>query len=161
MSEQGLEPGQVNAAMIDAFRVSRRRWAAPRAEPARDAPAGPVPARVGVMALEDGPQQLTPLERFVADYRDWLVGERDLAAPRVIRYERLARRFMAGRVSDEGELDLAGLTGADVSAFLLEECARVSVGSAKGRVAELRSLLRFLLSRQPATDGTETPARCW
>jgi len=31
-----------------------------------------------------------------------------------------------------------------VTAFLLAECARVSVGSAKGRVAELRALLRFL-----------------
>jgi site-specific recombinase XerD len=39
------------------------------------------------------------------------------------------------------------LTGADVSAFLLEECTRVSVGSAKGRVAELRALLRFLYLR--------------
>ena len=66
---------------------------------------------------------------------------------RSIRYERLARRFMAGRVLGRGELDVAGLTGADVSAFLLEECARVSVGSAKGRVAELRSLLRFLYLR--------------
>ena len=51
-------------------------------------------------------------------------------------------------MSDDGELDVvAGLTGADVSAFLLQECARVSVGSAKGRVAELRSLLRFLFLR--------------
>jgi site-specific recombinase XerD len=56
-------------------------------------------------------------------------------------------RFMAGCVSDAGELDVAGLTGADVSAFLLKECARVSVGSAKGRVVELRSLLRFLYLR--------------
>lgn len=32
----------------------------------------------------------------------------------------------------------------DIHAFLLRECARVSAGSAKGRVAELRSILRFL-----------------
>ncbi len=38
----------------------------------------------------------------------------------------------------------ASLTGADINAFLLRECARVSAGSAKGRVAELRSVLRFL-----------------
>ena len=36
------------------------------------------------------------------------------------------------------------MSGAEVSAFLVRECTRVSVGSAKGRVAELRSLLRFL-----------------
>ena len=104
-------------------------------------------ARPASWRRDDGPQQLTGLERFVAEYRDWLVGERGLAETTVIRYERLARRFMAGRVTDDGELDVAGLTGADVSAFLLEECARVSVGSAKGRVAELRSLLRFLFLR--------------
>ncbi|WP_329375626.1 tyrosine-type recombinase/integrase [Streptomyces sp. NBC_01483] len=36
------------------------------------------------------------------------------------------------------------MTGSDLNAFLLRECARVSTGSAKGRVAELRSLMRFL-----------------
>jgi site-specific recombinase XerD len=36
------------------------------------------------------------------------------------------------------------LTGAEVSAFLLAECTRCSVGAAKGRVAELRALLRYL-----------------
>ena len=43
-----------------------------------------------------------------------------------------------------GVLQLAGLTGADVSEFLLRECGRVSAGSATGRVAELRAVLRFL-----------------
>jgi integrase len=42
---------------------------------------------------------------------------------------------------------VAGLGGGDVSAFLLGECERVSLGSAKGKVAELRSLLRFLRLR--------------
>jgi integrase len=36
------------------------------------------------------------------------------------------------------------LTGADVTAFLLGECSRLAVGSAKGVANELRSLLRFL-----------------
>jgi hypothetical protein len=31
------------------------------------------------------------------------------------------------------------LTGGEVTSLLLVECSRVSVGSAKGRVAELRS----------------------
>ena len=35
----------------------------------------------------------------------------------------------------------AALTKADINAFLLRECGRVSAGSAKGRVAELRSIL--------------------
>jgi len=47
-------------------------------------------------------------------------------------------------VSPADELGVENLTGADVSRFLLRECERVSIGSAKGKVAELRSLLRFL-----------------
>jgi site-specific recombinase XerD len=43
-----------------------------------------------------------------------------------------------------GEKGIDGLTGTDVTAFLLAECTRLSVGSAKGLVGELRSLLRFL-----------------
>jgi hypothetical protein len=36
------------------------------------------------------------------------------------------------------------LTGAQVNAFLLGECDRVSAGSVEGTVPELRSILRFL-----------------
>ena len=62
----------------------------------------------------------------------------------VLRYETLARRFLSGRVSATDELGVADLDGAVVSRFLLGECGRVCLGSAKGKVAELRSLLRFL-----------------
>lgn len=148
MSEQGLEPGQVDGAAIEAFLASRRAAGQRRVLSLRAMrPLVTFLREAGVMAPEDGSRELTPLERFVGVYRAWLVTERGLAAATVLRYENLARRFLAGRVSDAGELDVVGLTGADVSAFLLEECARVSVGSAKGRVAELRSLLRFLYLR--------------
>lgn len=52
-----------------------------------------------------------------------------------------------------------GLTGSDVNAYLHRECSRVSVGSAKGRVAELRSLLRFLYLQgiTPLRLGTAVP----
>ncbi len=96
------------------------------------------------MAPEGGPRELTPLEGLIGDYREWLVVERGLASATVHRYETLARRFLGERVVPEDELGVGDLTGAEVSAFLVRECARVSLGSAKGRVAELRSLLRFL-----------------
>jgi site-specific recombinase XerD len=150
MTEQRVEPGRLDAAAIETF-LAARRAAGQRRVPSLRAmhPLILFLREAGIMVADDGPQQLTGLERFVAEYRDWLVGERGLAETTIIRYERLARRFMAGRVTDDGELDVvAGLTGADVSAFLLEECARVSVGSAKGRTAELRSLLRFLFLRR-------------
>jgi site-specific recombinase XerD len=148
MDQEGVEPGHLDQAGIERYLAARRASGLRRVPSLRAmSPLVSFLHEAGVMS-DDGREQLAPLERFVAEYRGWLVGERALAEPTVIRYERLARRFMAGRVSDAGELDITGLTGADVSAFLLEECARVSVGSAKGRVAELRSLLRFLYLRR-------------
>jgi len=145
MASEGLEPGQVDAAAIEAF-LAARRAGGDRHVPTVRALGQLVRylRDVGVMAPEDGPQELTPLEELIAAYRAWLVVERGLAPATVLRYETLARRFLGERVAPYDELDVASLTGADVSAFLVRECARVSLGSAKGRVAELRSLLRFL-----------------
>jgi len=86
----------------------------------------------------------TPLARLLGQYRCWMVQERGLAAMTVLRYENTARRFLQEQATVGEAFAPAGLTGADVNAFLLRECGRVSVGSAKGRVAELRSVLRFL-----------------
>jgi site-specific recombinase XerD len=69
-----------------------------------------------------------------------------LAEATVIRYENLARRFLELH-SVENSVQVGALTGAEVVAFLMRESDRISVGSAKGRVAELRSLLRFLFVR--------------
>lgn len=96
----------------------------------------------GVVAEPAAPS--TPVERLLAEYRIWLVADRGLAAPTVLRYENLAGRFLRERRIEDEAGFVENLTGAHVTAFLLKESARVSVGAAKGRVAELRSLLRFL-----------------
>jgi len=83
-----------------------------------------------------------PVEALVDRYRRWLVVDRGLAEPTVVRYVKLARSFLRQRLGDDGRVD--NLTGPDIVAFLLAESGRLSVGSVKGRVAELRSLLRFL-----------------
>lgn len=129
-----------------------------------------VPGRLGIGRLlafldERGllapsPQeQPTALEQLLAEFRDWLFGERNLSASTVLRYEKTARRFLSEQALRDGLLQVSDLTGADVNAFLLRECARVSAGSAKGRVAELRSLLRFLYLRQllPLRLGAAVP----
>jgi len=86
----------------------------------------------------------TRLDELLGCYRHWLVEDRGLANRTVDRYEKTARRFLGSRVPSAGSTGVDGLTGSDVTDFLLVECSRLSVGSAKGRVAELRSLLRFL-----------------
>ena len=98
----------------------------------------------GVVRSKEPALSATPVEELLERYREWMVGERALAPMTVHRYERLARRFLGERTTPDDEIGVAQLTGAEVSSFLVRECSRVSVGSAKGRVAELRSLLRYL-----------------
>lgn len=86
----------------------------------------------------------TGLGKLMDEYRSWMFKERGLAPTTVLRYENTARRFLDEQCQDRGVFVPSALTGADINAFLLRECSRVSAGSAKGRVAELRSVLRFL-----------------
>ncbi|HEY5151791.1 MAG TPA: tyrosine-type recombinase/integrase [Mycobacterium sp.] len=95
-------------------------------------------------AAPQAPDSDAPLDVLLEQYRSWMRRERGLAEPTVLRYANTARRFLAEQAVRDGVLVPAVLTGADINAFLLRECARVSAGSAKGRVAELRSVLRFL-----------------
>lgn len=96
----------------------------------------------------------SPVDELVERYRSWMVTERALAARTVERYEATAHRFLTARASRRGGgCGAEDLTGSEVFEFLLAECERVSVGSAKGRVAELRCLLRFLF----LGGFTETP----
>ncbi len=144
MDAAGVDVGEVEVAAIEEFLASLRADGHRRVPTVRALRSMLVYLReVGVMRPE-GPPVLSPVEALLGEYRAWLVNERGLAAMTVLRYQTLARRFLTQRVSPVDELGVANLTGADVSRFLLGECARVSVGSAKGRVAELRSLLRFL-----------------
>jgi site-specific recombinase XerD len=98
----------------------------------------------GVLAEPPAPE--SAVDRLLVDYRRWLVTERGLAEMTIIRYENLARRFLHQYLSGD-DVEFETLNGKRVVSFLLRESERVSVGSAKGRVAELRSLLKFLYVR--------------
>jgi site-specific recombinase XerD len=93
------------------------------------------------------PAPLSELEAFLRDYCGWLTAERGLADATVVRYLNCARRFLTLRVDRDGALDVKSLTGVEATAFLLAEARRCSVGATKGRVAELRALLRYLYVR--------------
>src|SRR5258708_6304857 len=86
----------------------------------------------------------TPLQALLDDYRGYLVRERGVIAKTVRRYEVVAHLFLSETVSTTGVLDLNDLTAGCVMEFVLRECRRRSVGSAKDVVCALRSLLRYL-----------------
>ncbi len=99
-------------------------------------------APLGVLPAEP-PMRLDPVAELVSRYRGYLLTERGLAPATVAGYVHLARPFIAGRSRGE-RLDLAGLTAADVIAFVLASCPGRATGSAKLIVTVTRSLLGWL-----------------
>lgn len=147
MQIEGLEPTQLDEARIEQFLSARRAEDRPRVPSLRSFVALLEYLRdehvIPVVAVPP----LTAFEELVGSYRDWLIAERGLATSTVFRYENLARRFLREHASGEDGVNVQGLTGVDLNAFVLAECARVSRGAVKGRITELRSLLRFLYLR--------------
>ena len=101
--------------------------------------------REGVVAGPARPGR-GPADDLLDGYRRWMAAERGLAARTSDRYEKTARRFLGSRArAAGGGTGVEGLDAAAVTGFLLAEAARaLSPGSLRGRVAELRSLLRYL-----------------
>ncbi len=85
-----------------------------------------------------------PLDVLLERYRRYLAGERGLVPATVRYYVADAKLFLRGWVDASGSR-LDKLDAAGVTEFVVGECARRSVGSAKIMVTVLRSLLRFLL----------------
>jgi site-specific recombinase XerD len=158
MSGEGLAPSELDEAAMVAFLAARRGAGRGRARGlGAMMPLLSYLREAGVTPAAKPPR--TPLGALLGEYRVWLVRERGLAAATVLRYEGTARRFLQQQAMAGGALKPAGLAGADVNVFLLRECGRVSAGSAKGRVAELRAVLRFLYLQglTPLPLGTAVP----
>jgi integrase/recombinase XerD len=85
----------------------------------------------------------SPVEELLGHYHDYLVGERGLTTGTARGYVDFVRPFVSTRVHGD-VLDLAGITAADVTGFVLSSCPGRAVGSAKLIVCALRSLLRWL-----------------
>jgi site-specific recombinase XerD len=141
MDARGIDPCDLDLAVIAEFRGARR------AAGMRCVPGAHGLDRLleylndrGVLGGSSSPE--APAEVLVQRYRRWLVTDRGLAEATVVRYVKLARLFLGQRLAGRGGLE--SLSGADVVAFLLAESERLSTGSVKGRVGEVRSLLRFL-----------------
>lgn len=137
MEAKDVVPGDLDVAVLEEFLADRQAGGRTQVRTTRSMSSLLDHLReLGVVA----PMMLAPVDPLTAEYRAWMFDDRGLAPSTVLRYENLAVRFLE-RVGDR---PLGSLNGRDVSGFLLAETARVSVGSAKGRVAEMRSLLRFL-----------------
>lgn len=135
---------QLTMADLDAFAEALRARSAHRVPRLRgDDPLRCYLVDAGVVRMLPAPPPCE-VEVLIDGFRRWMIDERGLAAGTVLRYENTARRFLNERHAACGSEFITGLTARDVVGFLVVECGRVSSGSAKGRVAELRALLRYL-----------------
>jgi site-specific recombinase XerD len=144
MSSEQIGAGQLSASRIEEFLRARRAAGHKRVPGVRSFASLLDYLGVEGVIAAPVPAPPTPLDELIGGYRRWLVTDRALAPATVLRYENLARRFLSERLSASGAVGVEDLAGADVAAFLLCECARLTAGSAKGRVTELRALFRFL-----------------
>jgi hypothetical protein len=124
----GVGLGELSGSVIERYLVARRaagyvEYRSVKAlRPLLDylAPLGvlPVPQEVRLDAVEE----------LLCRYRDYLFGERGLTAGTVRGYVDCVRPFVAGRARGD-VLDLAGVTAADVTGFVLAACPGRAVGS--------------------------------
>jgi integrase/recombinase XerD len=141
LAGQGLAPADLGEGRAEEFLAERRRvgstcWLSGRGL----APLLGYLRGLGVVPGPAGPAVGTGADVLLGRYRDYLAGERGLAASTIDGYEAVARRFLAGRAAP----DLAGVNVAEVTGFVVAQCRGRGTGSAKILVTALRSLLRYL-----------------
>lgn len=129
MASEDLDVQQLDSGAIKAFLATRRTKDNRPAATASLAPLLDYLRDEGVTPQEPA-QALMPLDRLIAEYRQWLIVDRALAPATVRHRQQFARRFLTERITPEDDLGVRNLTGAAVTAFLLRECARLKRGSA-------------------------------
>ena len=152
--DQGLTAGDLDDARLAAFLAT---MATSRRRPPTKAALKPLLQflRTQGVAVPAATARRGPLDELMDDYRRWMITQRGLSDRTIDRYEKTARRFLRGRATTVGNgCRIEWLTAQAVTGFLLAEASRgLAAGSLHGRVAELRSLLRFLYVK----GFTDTP----
>jgi len=82
-------------------------------------------------------------QRFVDEYRRYLLQERGLAKTSLLNYVPFAEQLLTDRFS-QSNMDLSELTARDVTKFLQVRARQLRPGRAKLLVTALRSFLRYL-----------------
>jgi integrase/recombinase XerD len=161
LADEGLGRADLSPEILEQFRRARRGRGSTRLlSPRGIAPLGSYLRGLGVVAEPVSRVAATPTETLLAAYHGYLVRERRLVASSVRLYTNVARLFLLERSGPVGR-DLEHLSAGDVTTFVLGECRRRSVASAKTVTTGLRSLLRFLFvdGRVPVLLVEAVPTR--
>jgi site-specific recombinase XerD len=108
----------------------------------------PMLAYLRDLGVAPAPQPLSPdgpVDLVLDRFRHYLMIERGLVPSTVRGYVDAVRPFLCTMIRPNGtDLDLAQLSAADVTAFVVARCTQQSPGAASMTVTALRSLLGFL-----------------
>src|ERR1017187_526057 len=104
---------------------------------------------MGVLKAEP-PPPLTTVQRYVTDYRRYLVDQRGLSESCLKNYTSFVEQFLSERFG-ENEPCFVGLCASDVTTFVREQAEKLSPGRTKLLVTALRSFLRYLLHQGKTT----------
>lgn len=145
LEEEGLLAGALTSEVVERFLAARR--AAGYANHVTARAMSPLVAYLRGLGVAPPPSSRAPVgavEVLLVEYREYLAVERGLTADTIEGYVLAVRSFLEGRDSGANELELSGLTAADVIGFVVARCPTQSRGAAKMTVTALRSLLGFL-----------------
>lgn len=141
---QQLAMGDLSMAQVDRFMANRRAAGVRKLKTCKAL--GPILGHLrglGLAPAAEAPVEGGPSGEILNRYRHFLITERGLATVTAGRYIDCLRPFLDRRMAT-GELDLDGLTPADVTAFVVAWCPCLNSGVAKLTVTALRSFLGFL-----------------
>lgn len=156
LADRGLDVGDLSSGGVERFLSYRAAGGyVERLSPRGLAPLLSYLRALGVLGEPAAPEQ-TAEERVLDEFAGYLVRERGLAAATVSQYRWIAALLSATRAAAAPGIDrvgLAGLSAAEVNAFVLAESERRSSGSLNNAVTALRALLRFLHLRGYTAGG--------
>jgi site-specific recombinase XerD len=97
---------------------------------------------IGLTAAKP-PEPRNGQQRFIDEYRRYLLQERGLAETSLLNYVPFAEQLLSSRFC-QSDMNLSELTATDVTKFMRDRVHQLSPGRAKLLVTALRSFLRYL-----------------
>jgi site-specific recombinase XerD len=97
---------------------------------------------IGLTAAKP-PEPRNGQQRFIDEYRCYLLQERGLAETSLLNYVPFAEQLLSSRFR-QSDMNLSELTATDVTKFMRDRVHQLSPGRAKLLVTALRSFLRYL-----------------
>jgi integrase/recombinase XerD len=141
---QQIAMGDLSMAQVDRFMADRRAAGVRKLKTRRAL--DPILGHLRGLKLAPAaevPVEDDPARAILNRYRRFLTTEHGLVAATALRYVDCLRPFLDRRMA-AGDLDLADLTPADVTSFVVAWCPCLKAGVAKLTVTALRSFLGFL-----------------